>query len=534
MKTIIAILASSAAAGLLMGACQPKAEVSQTPQPKPRTIVTCDPELDDNNSMVRFILHSTDFDIEGLVETSSQFHWSGDGKGTKYFHPGREYDRPGFNHGPMESYRWEADSVNFINRILDAYQECYPNLKVHDPSYPDPSYLKSISVVGNIDFEGEMDHDTEGSNLIRDRILADKPGELFLQAWGGTSSIARALKSIEDTYKGTPAWDSLVNVINSRVVLCMSGEQDDTYKDYIHPHWPGIHRMNVMGGGLGLAYNSQRRLRNPEDSVYYSAKWMADNVTSKGPIGARVYVWGDGKHISRGFDAFDYFGIPDKTREELQEMGYFVWSALQPKGQFLAEGDDGCYTNMIGNGLRAWQDETWGGWGGRHREMPQAEGGDTMKELRRQMFQADTVFPDFLPEAQNAYAARLLWSVTQDYSAANHYPVLAGPLELSAKAGKTVRIKLDAKDPDGNALTVDWHVWAVGSYKGKASLTGVKADGKAVADPRAFTFDGGKLEASLTVPADAAPGQTIHVVARVTDNGKNPLTKYLRTVVTVK
>ena len=277
MKTIIAILASSAAAGLLMGACQPKAEVSQTPQPKPRTIVTCDPELDDNNSMVRFILHSTDFDIEGLVETSSQFHWSGDGKGTKYFHPGREYDRPGFNHGPMESYRWEADSVNFINRILDAYQECYPNLKVHDPSYPDPSYLKSISVVGNIDFEGEMDHDTEGSNLIRDRILADKPGELFLQAWGGTSSIARALKSIEDTYKGTPAWDSLVNVINSRVVLCMSGEQDDTYKDYIHPHWPGIHRMNVMGGGLGLAYNSQRRLRNPEDSVYYSAKWMADN-----------------------------------------------------------------------------------------------------------------------------------------------------------------------------------------------------------------------------------------------------------------
>ena len=71
MKTIIAILASSAAAGLLMGACQPKAEVSQTPQPKPRTIVTCDPELDDNNSMVRFILHSTDFDIEGLVETST-------------------------------------------------------------------------------------------------------------------------------------------------------------------------------------------------------------------------------------------------------------------------------------------------------------------------------------------------------------------------------------------------------------------------------------------------------------------------------
>ena len=45
---------------------------------KPRTIVTCDPELDDNNSMIRFILHSTDFQIDGLVYTSSRFHWRGD------------------------------------------------------------------------------------------------------------------------------------------------------------------------------------------------------------------------------------------------------------------------------------------------------------------------------------------------------------------------------------------------------------------------------------------------------------------------
>src|SRR5512145_3097729 len=52
---------------------------------KPRTIVTCDPELDDNNSMIRFILHATDFQIDGLVYTSSRFHWKGDGKGTTQF-----------------------------------------------------------------------------------------------------------------------------------------------------------------------------------------------------------------------------------------------------------------------------------------------------------------------------------------------------------------------------------------------------------------------------------------------------------------
>lgn len=39
----------------------------QDVQAKPRTIVTCDPELDDNNSMIRFILHATDFQIDILV-----------------------------------------------------------------------------------------------------------------------------------------------------------------------------------------------------------------------------------------------------------------------------------------------------------------------------------------------------------------------------------------------------------------------------------------------------------------------------------
>ena len=62
---------------------------------KPRVIITCDPELDDNNSLIRFLLYSTDFDIRGLIYASSQFHWKGDGKGTTWWVPGREYDRIG-------------------------------------------------------------------------------------------------------------------------------------------------------------------------------------------------------------------------------------------------------------------------------------------------------------------------------------------------------------------------------------------------------------------------------------------------------
>ena len=49
---------------------------------KPRVVITADPELDDNNTIIRAILYSSDVRFEGLVYVSSQFHWRGDGKGT--------------------------------------------------------------------------------------------------------------------------------------------------------------------------------------------------------------------------------------------------------------------------------------------------------------------------------------------------------------------------------------------------------------------------------------------------------------------
>jgi hypothetical protein len=38
----------------------------------------------------------------------------------------------------------------------------------------------------------------------------------------------------------------------------------------------------------------------------------------------------------------------------------------------------------------------------------------------------------------------------------------------------------------------------------------------------------------LEVPADAKPGDTLHVVAEVTDSGKPALTRYARVIVKVK
>ena len=181
---------------------------SGTPTPassKPRVVVTADPELDDFNSLVRYLLYSTDFRTEGLVYASSQFHWEGDGTGKKWFVPGREYTRFGLNLGPMESWRW-VTGERFIDDAVETYEKVHPDLRVHHPDYPTPAELKSKIRWGNVEFDGDISKDSPGSDLIKGLLLDEEPGPVYLLAWGGQSTIAHALKSIQDQYQGTPEW----------------------------------------------------------------------------------------------------------------------------------------------------------------------------------------------------------------------------------------------------------------------------------------------------------------------------------------
>ena len=114
MKRYLPLLAL---VSMVFGACSSKQE-----QPaKPRIIVTCDPELDDHNSLIRYLLFSSDFDTEGLIYASSQFHWKGDGQGTTQFIPGREYDRGDHHLGPQTHWRW-AEGERFIDEDVEAYE----------------------------------------------------------------------------------------------------------------------------------------------------------------------------------------------------------------------------------------------------------------------------------------------------------------------------------------------------------------------------------------------------------------------------
>src|SRR5437868_15180184 len=91
---------------------------------------------------------------------------------------------------------------------------------------------------GNIEFDGDISKDSPGSDLIKSLMLDDKPGPLFITAWGGHSTIARALKAIHEQYEYTTQWELLKKKISRKVVLHPSGEQDDTYALHIKPNWP--------------------------------------------------------------------------------------------------------------------------------------------------------------------------------------------------------------------------------------------------------------------------------------------------------
>ena len=304
---------------LCWAACDNKVYYEQVE--KPRVIITCDPELDDLNSLIRLVLYAPDMQLEGLIYASSQFHWKGDGKGTKWFVEGREYTRNGLNYGPMESWRWDPEE-RFIDDVVDAYEACYPNLKVHD-DYPTPEYMRSIIRVGNVEFDGDISKDSPGSELIKEKILDNVSGKLFITAWGGCSTIARALKSIQEENEGTADWSALKTKIQDKVYLCMSGDQDDTFVNYIKPNWPEIGVLNVRGGTVPLAYGAQMRVPE-EDKLYYSAQWLAENISSRGPLGAMYRIWGDGRQMVK-HDIMDYFGLSGYNSDQLREMGYVVW-----------------------------------------------------------------------------------------------------------------------------------------------------------------------------------------------------------------
>jgi hypothetical protein len=300
----------------------------------------------------------------------------------------------------------------------------------------------------------------------------------------------------------------------------------------------------------------------PEDQIYVSAAWTRENISNRGPLGAMYRVWGDGKQMVKG-DRTDYFGLSGYTADQLRKMGYMVWMPPQERGSFIGEGDTPTFLNLIDNGLRAYENRRWSGWGGSSRssKVPTlglgaakitpaspddpgfaiglapagstanenatnatgpggaAAGSASDSELQRVSATKVAANARFFAAAQNDFATRLKWSVTREFHDANHEPRvrIKGPLEVSARAGSDVYLEGEVSDPDHNAVTVVW--WQ---------------DDAASTYPDDVRFsDRAALRTMFRVPKDAQSGQTIHVILEATDNGTPPLTRYQRLIVRI-
>ncbi|MDE3197334.1 MAG: DUF1593 domain-containing protein, partial [Acidobacteriota bacterium] len=286
-------------ASLLIAASLSPFAIAQPPGPRfpntrvrPRVIVTTDGEIDDRCSMVRFLMYANEFQVEGLIYSSSRFHWLGQ--------------------------TWSG--VEWIDGEIGQYARVYDHLRQNADGYPSPEELKHRVYVGNIANVGEMKEDTPGADRIVEVLLDNQPGPVYLDAWSGTNTIAKALSIIQEKYP------SEMDRVSRKAVVYIILDQDDTLRKYIEPNWPKLQVIGSFRQFGVLAYGWANSMP-PAMRVFFERPWLEGNITvDRGPLAG----------------------------------------AYEPNnGAFRSEGDSPSFIHQIDVGLRSLESPGFGGWGGR-------------------------------------------------------------------------------------------------------------------------------------------------------------------------
>ena len=480
-------------------------------QEKARTIITTDGELDDVDSFIRMLLYANEFKIEGLVISSSQWHYAGDGHGTKFT---SELEMTKKMYGERTELRWPGNK--WIYELVDAYGAVYPNLKLHAPGYPKPEELKRLIRIGNIEFEGEMEKETEGALLIKERLLDDNLTPLYLQAWGGTNTIARALKSIEEEYINRPNWQDIYQKVSKKAVIYTILDQDATYKKYVSQKWPTIKIYYNENQFWSFAYFWKRNVP-PAMQKYMEGAFMGPKIIlNKGPLMAKYYSYGDGNPPLGEID--DIYSDPEKIKKN--QWGSFT------KYDFISEGDSPAFLHLVDMGLGNLENPNYGGWSGRLNLSPTVpnkwEDGKASAEYNPYTQKEDLSYAQtrWVADIQNDFAARASWCVNT-YGEANHKPIItnkSGQSIFPTKAGKKVTLNLLATDPDFDPITFNYWFYKEASTGSQEPKIQLKKNGIC----------------SVTIPKTAKSGETYHIIAEAKDSGEPNLKNYKRFIISIK
>jgi len=449
---------------------------------KARVVVLTDAETDDRCSMVHFLLYANDMDVEAIVQSNSCFQVHG----------------------------WSSEP--WLEEQICAYEKVYPNLKVHDPNYPTPDFLRSRVYLGDEDpshvgisggqvisllpgCDPVIDPtdwpDTPGSDRIVELLLDDDPRPIYIGCWGGGNTAAKAFQKLQAQYP-----DQYERAIRKAVLYCIWYQ--DAAGSYIERNHPGA----------TILLNH-----------HFQGSWDYGSLTSTDNI------------------------VTQYMRNGKNPLGECY---TQP---YISEGDTPAFLYAVQNGLRSYEDPTYGGWGGRFYKV---EGFENVYR--------DTGFGELREWTENAmhdFTARLIWCYTPEYAKANHKPEIKAlsPLDITVHAGDTVRLEAEIFDPDSVDIESFWKL------RGEMLAQHGVSREEVFTNPRKYirtcsgswyqapggTYDGkvdlifcgdkntmGTAPVAYFVAPKVSRPETIHVILEVYDFVAPRLYNYQRYIVTVE
>lgn len=462
------------AMGITLGAFAPGA-VAEGPPRTHRLIILTDigGDPDDQQSLVRLLLYANEFDLEGLLATSTRDR----------VHP------------------------DLIHERLDAYEQVRPNLIRHARGYPTAEQLRQLVSAGSktrMMSSVGAGRTTPASRRIIEVVDRDDPRPVWISIWGAATDLAQALWDVRDT-RGE---EDVARFVRKLRVYDIAG-QDDSGAWICHT-FPDLFYLRSVLQFQAISVRVSRPF--PEyvtganiDS--FTTEWVEEHVRSHGPLG-RLYP--ERKYKYEGdTPAFLYLlpnGLSDPQHPEHGNWG----------GRFnpVRTVNAGAFMPRYAESQIA------------HRPFAMfTEAADTWR-WQHHVYEDSPHAPLFRwrEEFQNDFAARMDWSVAEHFDEANHNPVaaLAGDTSrdvfyLTVDSGDTVQLSAEgSSDPDGDALEYHWWQYAEpGTFGGQVEIQGVRG-----------------MEASFTAPRVWAP-RTIHVVLTVRDDGEPNLYSYRRVIVTV-
>ncbi|WP_347304050.1 nucleoside hydrolase-like domain-containing protein [Croceibacterium sp. TMG7-5b_MA50] len=456
------------------------ATVAAQDRVKPRVIVLTDieNEPDDAQSLVRFLAYSNQWDVEGLVATTSV-------------------------------HMQDRVAPQRIRAIVDAYGKVRPNLLLHEPGFPDPAQLTSLIREGlpqtGMAAVGEG-KDSPGSRLLIE--AADRADErpLWVLVWGGPNVLAQALWQVERTRSAA----ELAAFVAKLRVYTISDQDDSgpwirtTFPNLFYIASPGVHAGGAYHSATWSGISGDRfhgRFTGPDFSIVDNP-WLDRNVRSKGPLGAE---YPHTEFIMEG-DTPSFLYLIDNGLGSPEHPDWGSWG--------------GRYEHYRPR-TRKWflQDETRPFWTDAEDEVMGADGfwHTSNKATIWRWRQA----------YQNDFAARMDWAV-KPFDQANHAPVvrLGHGDQFTARRGETIRLSAaGTTDPDGDRLSYDWF-----HYPEPGSFT--TAYGRGATPIAIQTAEDGT--ATMTVPTERVlRSGTLHLILQVTDGGTPALTRYRRVIVNV-